>query len=145
MNLAGKIACKSIGVVGISLGLYDAYKVAGHYAKVGEEQAQAKYLTNAYFTSRTSDDVSFVSNSLREKTFDIRSKLSFPAAFGEIKGAVYGFFSGLGNWLPTITCSAIALAAKGTFAKAGAIGVGICTAYDILRNGFGMNKQNPMN
>ena len=145
MNIAGKIACRTVGALGMSAGLYDACKIAGHYARVGKEDAQATYLDRVYFSSRTTDNVSFFSNGMREKVFDVRSKLGLPAIIGNIKGAIYGFLYGLGNWLPAIICSGFALASKGKMAKVGSIGVGLCAVADALYNGFGLGKHNIKN
>ena len=145
MNLAGKIACRTVGALEMSAGLYDAFRVAGHHSRVGEEEARAKHYEKVYYSSRTTDRTSYLANDLREKTADIRTKLIFPALKGKVVGAVEGFFYGLGNWLPAIACSALALTSKGKAAKFGAAGVALCAVYSILHNGFGMNKQNPMN
>lgn len=145
MNIAGKIACRTIGALGMSAGLYDAFRVAGHHAKIGQEESRAKYYEKVYFSSRTTENTSYIANDLRNKTADLRSKLIFPAIKGTVVGGVKGFFNSLGNWLPAILCSALALTSKGKAAKFGAVGVALCAVYSILHNGFGMNKQNPMN
>lgn len=145
MNLAGKIACRTVGALGMSAGLYDAVRVAGHHAKISGEEAQAKYYENIYYSSRTTNQMSYIANDIRGKTADIRSKLLLPTIIGNIKGAFEGFFYGLGNWLPAIACSALALVSKGKAAKIGAAGLALCAVYSILHNGFGFNKQNPMN
>lgn len=145
MNLAGKIACKTVGALGMSAGLYDAFRIAKHQAGIRKEKALAEHYQDVYFSSRTTDNMSYVANDIRKKTADIRDKLIFPAITGQIKGGIGGFLYGLGNWLPAIACSALALLSKGKAAIFGAAGVALCAVYSILHNGFGMNKQNPMN
>ena len=144
MNLAATIACKTIGTAGICAAVYDSAKVAKHFSEIGSEHAQEHYLEKAYFNSRTTDTVSYSSNAVREKTFELRSKNPLPGFFGKIKGGFEGFMYGLGNYLPVITCSALALVCKNFFAKAGAIGVGAAFLYKVIREGFGAGKQNPM-
>ena len=49
-----------------------------------------------------------------------------------------------GNTLPLVLCSTLAILGKNIVAKAGAIGIGCCLAYNIARNGFGLGKEHPM-
>ena len=128
----------------MGLALYDAIKVGGQTSRNRGEEAQGKYLEKAYFESRTTDNFSYVSNGLREKTFDIRSRLPFASLWGKVKGAFEGGLYSLGTNIFTVACSAFALLSKGAFAKIGSAGVGLALLYDILRNGFGVGKQHPM-
>lgn len=144
MRTITKIACRTVGVVGMGIALYDASCVAKQFSKNGAQNQQAKYLENAYFNSRNIDSVSYSSNAIREKTFDLRSKNPLPSLWGRLKGATLGTIDSLGNNLPTVACSALALLSKGIFAKIGAVGVGLGICYNIARNGFGLGKQHPM-
>ena len=144
MNLATKIVCRTLGTAGICAAVYDSAKVAKHFSKTGSGQAQSQYLQNAYYNSRTADKVSYSSNSIREKTFELRSKNPIPGIYGKIKGGFQGFMYGLGNYLPLIAFSTMALTCKNFFAKAGAIGIGAAFLYKIVRDGFGLGKNNPM-
>lgn len=144
MNTLTKIACRTIGTAGMGLALFDASKVSNHYAHVGKEHAQEKYLEKAYYSGRTIDKVSYSSNMIREKTFDLRTKNPLPAFFGSIGGRVEGFLYGIGNTLPLVACSSLALLGKNVAAKAGAIGIAACLCLKVLRDGFGLGKQNPM-
>lgn len=145
MKIVPKIICRTVGAAGIGAAVYDAAKIAGQFSKIGGEEANEKYLEKVYYDSRTTDNVSYNENLLREKTFQVRSKLVLPALIGKIKGGVKGFMYGLGNYLPVVICSTLALTCKNWAAKAGAIGVGAAAIFSILRNGFGVGKEHPMN
>lgn len=140
----GQIACKTIGIAGSGLAIYDAIQVSKISARQGAHNATANFLENAYYNSRTIDNVSVTQNNIRKKTFNIETKLPLPTLLGKIKGGIKGFFSSLGNALPLVACSALALVGKGRWAKGGAIGVGCCLLYNILRNGLGLGKEHPM-
>ncbi len=144
MRTITKIACRTMGTVGMGIALYDASRVASQFSRNEAQNVQAKYLENAYFNSRGIDNVSYNSNNIREKTFDLRTKNPLPAIWGRIKGYCEGASYSLGSNLITVACSALALLSKGALAKIGAIGVGLGVCYNIARNGFGLGKQNPM-
>lgn len=145
MRTITKIACRTVGIAGMGLALYDATRVASQFSKNGAQNQEAKYLEKAYFNSRNTDNVSFVSNNIRQKTYDLRSRNPLPSIWGRIKGGTEGAIYSLGTNLFTIACSSFALLSKGTMAKIGAIGVALGLCYDIARNGFGLGKHNPMN
>ena len=139
-----KIACRTVGAIGMGLAIYDATKVAKQYSRNYGPYEEGKFLEKAYFNSRTTSSTSFVSNDLRKKTFELRTKNPIPALWGRIKGTFKGIFETLGNNLFTVACSAFALLSKGLLAKVGAIGALLGVGYDIANNGFGLGKQNPM-
>ena len=145
MNLAGKILCRTVGTVGMGLALYDASKVGGLYARNGGQYEQAKYLERRYFDSRTTDHVSYRDSKIGEKTFDLCTKNPLPKVWGKIRGGIGGFLYGLGNSLPIIVCSSMALLCKNVGAKIGVAGIALGMGYKILREGFGVGKQHPMN
>jgi len=144
MNTLSKIACRTIGAAGIGVAVYDAAKVSKYFAETGKDTTQQRYLERVYYSSRTTDQVSYNTNVLREKVFDLRSKNPIPAIYGKIKGGIQGFLYGMGNYLPVIACSTLALACKNWLAKAGAIGIGLAALYKVAREGFGLGKDNPM-
>ena len=144
MRLIGKIACKTIGAAGMIVAGYDAGKISKQYAEIGSEHAQEHYMEKVYYNSRTLDKVSYADNALREKTFELRSKSPFPGIFGKAKGGFQGFTYGLANSLPLVICSSLAILGKNFLAKAGAIGIGAIAIYKVLREGFGLGKNNPM-
>ncbi len=145
MRMLTKIACRTIGTIGMGMSLYNAARVGNQFSRNEAQRIQGEYLERAYFDSRTIDNVSFTDNAIRQKTFDLRSKNPFPAIWGRIKGWSQGTVKALGDSLPVVACSALALVSKGLFAKVGAIGVALCACYSIARNGFGLGKQHPMN
>ncbi len=144
MHTITKIACRTIGTLGMGVALYDAGRAAKHFSKAGGEFAKANQLEKAYFSTRTLDNYSDFSNKVQKGSFELRSKLPLPTIVGKIKGGINGFLSSLGNHLPSIAFSSMALLCKGVGAKIGAIGLGISLIYEIARNGFGLNKQTPM-
>jgi hypothetical protein len=144
MRTITKIACRTIGALGIGAALYDATRISGQFAKNGSQYQQAKYLQRRYFDSRTTDSISYTRNNIRQKTFEMESQNPLPSLWGKIKGGTKGLLYGLGNNLPVIVCGALALCCKNTFAKIGATGVGLGVAYTILRDGFGFGKNHPM-
>ena len=145
MNTLMKIACKTTGTVGMGVALYEAVQVGKQFSKNEAQVIQGKHLQNAYFNSRTIDNVSYTSNGIRKKTFELRTKNPLPAIWGKIKGATKGTTYGLGENLFTVACSALAILSKGSLAKIGAAGVVLKFCYDIARNGFGLGKEHPMN
>ena len=139
-----RIVCRTIGAAGIGIACYDAAKISKQFSTIGSDHAQEKYLEDVYFSSRTTDKVSYTSNAIREKTFELRSKSPIPGMAGKVHGRFQGFMYGLANHLPVIICSALAILGKNFLAKAGAIGVGAIALYKVLREGFGVGKNNPM-
>lgn len=144
MNIAGKILCRTAGTLGMGLALYDATKVGGLYARNGGQYEQSKYLQRRYFDSRTTDVVSYRDSMIGEKTFDLMAKNPLPAIWGKVKGGVEGFLYGLGNSIPIIVCSALALLGKNIGAKIGVAGLALGVCAKIAREGFGVGKKHPM-
>lgn len=141
----GSVVCKTIGVAGMGMALYDGVNVSKAMARKQAQYVTANWLENAYYDSRTLDHISSSSNAMRKKVFDLRTANPIPPLVGKVKGGVKGFFYGLGVNLPAILCGSIAILAKGTMAKLGAAGVALSVLYKIARDGFGLGKQHPMN
>lgn len=144
MKTWAKIACRTIGVAGMGLATYDVGRVANRVSKNTSAVEHAKFIENAYFDSRTIDSDSYLSNGIREGAFNLRLKDPVPSLWGRVKGYFKGAFNALGNNILIISSSALALLGKGIYAKIGAIGVGLSLAYDLIRNGFGVGKNHPM-
>lgn len=144
MVSVGQVVSKTIGIAGIGIAMYDATRASKAMGRHQAEVVTANWLENSYYNSRTIDNISPVSNKLRTKTFDLKAKNPIPTIYGKTKGSINGFLYGLGVNLPAILCSAVAILAKGTFAKIGAAGVALTVLYNIARNGFGLGKQHPM-
>lgn len=140
----GKIACKTIGVAGMGMALFDATQASKVVSRHTAHANQANYLEKSYYNARTIDNISANSNKLRAKTFDLETWNPLPAFFGKIKGGVKGFVYSLAVGMPLIVSSAFAIASKGFMSKVGAAGVALSLAYNIARNGFGLGKEHPM-
>ena len=139
------IVCRTVGVAGIGVALYDTVQSTKALSRKTAHTQTAKWMENSYYSSRTIDNISTHSNAVRAKTFDFKTRSPIPSIIGSIKGGFQGTLYGLGINLPTIACSALALVARGAWAKIGAVGVGCVFLYNILRNGFGVGKHHPMN
>jgi hypothetical protein len=124
--------------------LSDSLKIAKKYSEIGGEHRQEEYLVNVYSKTRTTDQVSYTQKNIGEKAFELRSKNPFPGIFGSMGGAFKGFTYSMGNYLPAVVFSTIALVSKKWPAKIGAAGVAAGIIYKIVRQGFGVGKQNPM-
>ena len=144
MRTITKIACRTMGLVGIGASLYDATRLSGQLSRNTAQYEQAKYLEKKYFNARTLDSTSFSRDAIQETTHNYLSKQPIPAIWGQIKGGFLGLMYGLGNNLLTISCGALALTCKNTLAKIGAAGVGLGILYTIARDGFGLGKVHPM-
>ena len=140
----GIIASRAIGTAGVGLALYDAVQRSKANARHQAHKKTADYLERTYFNSRTTDNISAVDNKIRAKTFDLETKNPIPTLWGKFKGGVNGFIYSLGNNLPLVLCSTLAILGKNFIAKAGAIGTGCYLAYSVARNGFGLGKEHPM-
>ena len=144
MNLAGKILCRSAGVIGMGVALYDACRVANHRRKVCGEIAEQRHIEKVYYNTRTIDRLSYTNSAHKERLFDARTDHGIYGFLGECKGLVEGFIYGLGNHLPTIFLSTLALLCKNTLAKAGAIGLAGYALFKSIKEGFGFSQNHPM-
>ena len=143
MNLAGKIICRTTGLAALGYTLYDTYECAKAGARKSGIAQQEKYLEDAYFNSRTLNDISVTQNNTREKVFDLRTRNPIPSFWGKIKGGAKSAFNTLVNYFPLLICASLAMAAKGVFAKIGAAGVALLGVLSIAENGFGFGKKHP--
>ncbi len=144
MRTITKIACRTVGALGMGLATYDAFQVGKQFSRNRAQLEEGKHLEKAYFNSRTINNISYVSNNIRKSAYSWQEKNPLPSLFGRVKGAFEGSMQSLGSNLFTVACSAFALLSKGLLAKIGAIGVLLGIGYDIASNGFGLGKQNPM-
>ena len=67
MKTITKIACRTIGALGMGIALYDASRVASYNSKTTAENVKAAQMERAYFNSRTIDKMSYHSNGIRQK------------------------------------------------------------------------------
>lgn len=145
MKLASKIICKTVGTIGMGVALYDSCRVANHYKNVRGEIAEQKHIEDVYFNTRTLDKLSYTNSAHKKNLFEMRTNHNIYEFIGKCKGLVEGFIYGLGNHLPTIFFSTIALLCKNTCAKIGAIGVAGYALLKSIKDGFGISKNHPMN
>ena len=102
MKTITKIACRTIGALGMGVALYDATKVAGLFSRNKAQVQHANYLEDVYYNSRTLDTVSYSSNGIRKTTANVMGKNPLPRIWGRIKGAFQGATYSLGNNLLAI-------------------------------------------
>ena len=143
LSVGGKIICRTFGVAGMGLALYDAVQSSKAVSRHQGLVTQGDFLENRYFASRTTDDVSSVQTAISKKTFDTLSASPIPGVWGKVKGACKGFVLSLGTNLPMICSASLAILSKGFLAKLGTVGVIGTAIYQILRQGFGVGKKNP--
>lgn len=140
----GIIACRTVGTVGMGLALFDCVQACKANSKRKAHATTANYLEKSYFNARTIDNISTNQNTIRAKTFDLKTKNPLPTLWGKTTGGLNGIIYSLGNNLPLVACSALAILGKNIGAKIGAVGVGCGLIYNIARNGFGLGKEHPM-
>ena len=144
MVSVGKIVCKTVGVAGMGMALFDAVQISKAVSKRTAHANQADYLEKSYFNSRTIDNMSVNANKIRAKVFDLETWNPLPVFFGKITGGVKGFMYSLAVNMPLVVTSAFAITSKGVMSKVGAVGVALGLAYNVARNGFGLGKEHPM-
>lgn len=145
MKLITKIACRTIGTVGIGTALYDTYCLSKQYAKNGGEKESSAYIQKIYANSRTIESVSHSSNDIRKVTFDTMMQNPLPHIWGTIKGGFKGMIYALSDNLFTVACGAIAICSKnGLLAKTGCAGVFGGLIYKVLQDGLGFGKHTPV-
>lgn len=143
LSVGGKIICRTVGVAGMGVALYDAVQSSKAVSRHQGLVTQGNFLENRYFASRTTDNVSSTQTAISKKTFDVLTDSPIPGIWGKVKGACKGFVSSLGTNLTLICSAAMAILSKGFLAKLGTAGVVGTAIYQILRQGFGMGKKNP--
>lgn len=135
--------CKSVGTVGMSLALYDAYKLASKKSDRMVLQDTANHYSDTYFSSRTLSTESEINSALQNKVRDMRMKNPVLPIISKIKGFIIGGLESLANNFIPVAFSTLALTTKGLLSKIGAWGVAIWGAITLLREGFGLGKNTP--
>lgn len=138
------IACKTVGVAGMSAVLYDAYCLSKAQAKRTSQQDNADFYEKIYADTRYSSNESPITNAMQKKVANLRMNNPIVPTVGNIKGCITGFFRALGDNIIPAAFASLALAGKGIFAKIGAIGVAACGLFTLLKEGFGFSKKSPM-
>ena len=144
MGMVSNIVCKTVGIAGMSAVAYDAYSVAKKNSARVSQMETADHFEKVVMSTRTMDNESYVGNAMQKKVADLRMNNPLFSAFGSAKGFVNGFLGTLGSNIIPVACAGLAIGTKGFFSKVGAIGVAGYGALMVLRDGFGMGKNFPV-
>ena len=143
VNIAN-IACKTVGIAGLSAATYDAYANAKHHSDAQTASVSADTFESVIAAERSNTNASHVTNAVQKKIANLRMQNPIVPLFGKAKGFVEGFISSLGDNIIPIALSSIALGTKGLMQKAGAWGLGIYAVYQLAKEGFGVGKTAPV-
>ena len=139
-----KIACKTIGVAGVSAVLYDAYNVGRAVCMNTGQSQSADTFESVISAERTTSETSPATSAMQKKLAQLRMDNPIIPAYGKAKGFITGFFSSMGNNLVPTIFSVMALAGKRSWAKIGAWGLAIYGLYKVVKEGFGVGKHTPV-
>ena len=144
MGMVSNIVCKTVGIAGMSTVLYDSYSVAKKNSIRVAQMDNADHFEKVHASTRTLSGESSVNSAMQKKVAEMRMDNPLFSIMGNIKGFAKGFLNTLGNNLIPVAFSALALATKGTMSKIGAWGVAGYGLFTIAKEGFGLDKQTPM-
>lgn len=144
MGMFSNIVCKTVGIAGMSAVLYDSYSVAKKNSIRVAQMDNADHFEKVHASTRTLSGESSVNSAMQKKIAEMRMDNPLFSIMGNIKGFAKGFLNTLGNNLIPVAFSALALATKGTMSKIGAWGVAGYGLFTIAKEGFGLDKQTPM-
>lgn len=144
MGMVSNIVCKTVGIAGMSAVLYDSYSVAKKNSIRVAQMDNADHFEKVHASTRTLSNESSVNSAMQKKVAEMRMDNPLFSIMGNIKGFAKGFLNTLGNNLIPVAFSALALATKGTMSKIGAWGVAGYGLFTIAKEGFGLDKQTPM-
>ena len=142
--MVSNIVCKTVGIAGMSAVLYDSYSVAKKNSIRVAQMDNADHFEKVHASTRTLSGESSVNSAMQKKIAEMRMDNPMFSIMGNIKGFAKGFLNTLGNNLIPVAFSALALATKGTMSKIGAWGVAGYGLFTIAKEGFGLDKQTPM-
>ena len=142
--MVSNIVCKTVGIAGMSAVLYDSYSVAKKNSIRVAQMDNADHFEKVHASTRTLSGESSVNSAMQKKVAEMRMDNPLFSIMGNIKGFAKGFLNTLGNNLIPVAFSALALATKGTMSKIGAWGVAGYGLFTIAKEGFGLDKQTPM-
>lgn len=144
MGTIANIACKTVGVAGMSAVLYDAYSLGKQNSKRNLQKVNADHFEKVIADTRTMSSESAMTGAMQKKIANFRMNNPLISAFGSVGGFISGALNSLGeNIIPT-TFASIALATKGKLSKLGAFGTIGYGIYTVLKEGFGVSKQSPL-
>ena len=144
MGRIGNFVCKTVGIAGVSAVLYDAFKVGSKQSYRTSQQVTADKFESIVAAQRTNSNESHVSSAIQNKVADLRMSNPVIPFFGRIKGFISGTLDSLGNNFIPVIFSSLAILTKGFTAKLGAWGLVGCGLYTVLKEGFGMGKNSPI-
>lgn len=144
MGMVSNIVCKTVGIAGMSAVLYDSYSVAKKNSIRVAQMDNADHFEKVHASTRTLSSESSVNSAMQKKIAEMRMDNPLFSIMGNIKGFAKGFLNTLGNNLIPVAFSALALATKGTMSKIGAWGVAGYGLFTIAKEGFGLDKQTPI-
>lgn len=144
MGMVSNIVCKTVGIAGMSAVLYDSYSVAKKNSIRVAQMDNADHFEKVHASTRTLSGESYVNSAMQKKVAEMRMDNPLFSIMGNVKGFAKGFLNTLGNNLIPVAFSALALATKGTMSKIGAWGVAGYGLFTIAKEGFGLDKQTPM-
>ena len=144
MGMVSNIVFKTVGIAGMSAVLYDSYSVAKKNSIRVAQMDNADHFEKVHASTRTLSGESSVNSAMQKKIAEMRMDNPLFSIMGNIKGFAKGFLNTLGNNLIPVAFSALALATKGTMSKIGAWGVAGYGLFTIAKEGFGLDKQTPM-
>ena len=144
MGMVSNIVCKTVGIAGMSAVLYDSYSVAKKNAGRVSQMENADHFEKVHTSTRTLSGESSVNRAMQKKVAEMRMDNPLFSIMGNIKGFTKGFLNTLGNNLIQVAFSALALATKGTMSKIGAWGVAGYGVFTVLKEGFGLGKNTPV-
>ena len=144
MGVISNIACKTIGLGGMSLAVYDAYTHGSHLSNKIAQAEEADHFEKIHAQTRSLSTESYVNSAMQHKIAELRMNNPLISAWGKTKGFCEGFIHSLGSNILPVAFSALAICTKGFMSKLGAIGAVGCGAYKILKEGFGVGKHSPI-
>ena len=144
MKLIPKIICKTIGVAGVSSILYDAYNVGRAVCINTGQSVSADTFESIVSAERTTSEVSPVTSTMQKELSKLRMDNPIVPAYGRVKGFIKGSFISLGNNLVPTIFSVMALAGKNAWSKIGAWGLAGFGLYKVVKEGFGIGKNTPI-
>lgn len=145
MGTFANIVCKTVGAAGMSLAVYDAYSVGKATSSRTSQKVMAEHLTDVYTSERTLTTESPVNKALQSKVSKMRSNNALIPMAGKVKGFVGGTLNSLADNIIPVACATLAITTKGLCSKLGALGVAGWGVLTVLKEGFGVGKQTPMN
>lgn len=143
MGIVSNIACKTVGIAGMSAAIYDAYAAGKHHSHSGASEMTADYFEKIHAAERTSSTDSHITSAAQKKIADLRMNNPLIPVAGSIKGFIKGALGSLGDNIIPVSLASLAIGTKGFWSKFGAWGIAIWTGFKVLQEGFGVGKKTP--